>query len=460
MKQVAHNMLRARKRKMAGMPGRAESPNHKAPQSDCGWSLLRSRDFGSLFAGQAISQIGDGLSKVALLWFVYELTGSALKTTAIGLLQTLPPLVFGPLIGVYLDRWPKKQAMIWVDLVRTCMIALIPLLYTFQALTLERLYALVFLTAIFSAVFGPALASAVPLIVSRPQLTCANALLQTTTTIGLLIGPALSGIGIALIGVQNVLYVNALTFFISVICLLPIRIREIRPAFGATRQLSLMTDLLAGFQFVFIRHRTVLALMIMTSLYTVGISAFIFLLPVVAKRILEIGPVELGWLWSALGLGMLISSVWLARARQSSFGARLRIIAGTLAIGGIAVAGLGFFGSPLQSAVLVLLVGGSSGMVIPLVWGMLQELTPEQMLGRVFTMFSTGGMAAAMAGMALFGWTADVVSPKASLLGVGLVFAGAAYLAAHLSIRLAPSHESAAPAAVRKLVMQSAGGRA
>jgi len=71
-----------------------------------GWSLLRSRDFGFLWAGQVISQIGDGLNKVALLWFVYELTGSALKMTLIGLLQTIPPLLLGPLIGVYLDRLP------------------------------------------------------------------------------------------------------------------------------------------------------------------------------------------------------------------------------------------------------------------------------------------------------------------------------------------------------------------
>ena len=51
-----------------------------------GWDLLRTRDFGLLFSGQVVSQIGDGMNKVALLWFVYELTGSAFKMTLIGLL--------------------------------------------------------------------------------------------------------------------------------------------------------------------------------------------------------------------------------------------------------------------------------------------------------------------------------------------------------------------------------------
>jgi len=58
--------------------------------------VLKNRDVRWLYAGQLISQIGEGLSKVALLWFVYNTTESALKMTLVGVLQTVPPLVFGP----------------------------------------------------------------------------------------------------------------------------------------------------------------------------------------------------------------------------------------------------------------------------------------------------------------------------------------------------------------------------
>src|SRR5687767_13685072 len=78
-----------------------------------GWQLIRTRDFGLLWWGQMTSQIGEGLNKVALLWFVYSLTGSALKMTIVGLIQTIPPLLLGPMIGVYLDRLPKKTVMVW-----------------------------------------------------------------------------------------------------------------------------------------------------------------------------------------------------------------------------------------------------------------------------------------------------------------------------------------------------------
>ena len=146
----------------------------KAPTSRMpGWQLLKERDFSLLFWGQMTSQIGDSLNRVALLWFVYQLTGSAMKMVMIGLLQTIPPLVLSPLIGVYLDRANKKTVMVWVDILRSALVLLIPLLYAFDQLTLERLYAAVFLLAVVSTIFGPALSASVPQLVRRDQLTAA-----------------------------------------------------------------------------------------------------------------------------------------------------------------------------------------------------------------------------------------------------------------------------------------------
>src|SRR5262245_49463630 len=303
-----------------------------------GWELLKTRSFALLFSGQAVSQIGDSMNKVALLWFVYELTGSAFKMTVIGLLQTIPPLIFGPLIGVYLDRMKKKPVMIWVDLIRTVLVVLIPLLYAMEALTLEWLYVLVFATSIVSTIFGPALASAVPLLVPRARLTAANALVQSTTNIGLLIGPAVSGVGIAMVGAQNVLYFDAATFLVSALCLMPISLSETVQARAQTvDRATIIQDLLVGFRFIFVQHRTVLLLMLTAALYSLGASAFVFLLPVFATQLLDASAVELGWLWSSLGIGMLAASVWLAWINQGDFQNRLRMISAALAVGAVAV---------------------------------------------------------------------------------------------------------------------------
>ncbi len=396
------------------------SRDHESAQVSRGWRLITTRDFGLLWWGQATSHIGEGLNKVALLWFVYELTGSAMKMTMVGLLQTIPPLLFGPLIGVYLDRLPKKAVMVWVDLLRALLTLLIPVLYAMDTLSIEGLYGLIFLTSVVSTVFGPALVSAVPLLVRPAELMSANALIQGTNNIGMLLGPAISGIMIALINAENVLFVNSATFLISALCLMPVRFAVSRMR-GMEGTSSVWEELRAGFRFVFAQRSMVLTLVIISSLYNLGVSAFVFILPVYAKEFLQVGPVQLGWLWSALGVGMLAASTWLAWRKQSDMQGRLRIVVRGMTIGGLAVCSLSFLETPLVAAGIVVIVGGSTAVLNPIVWALLQEVTPEHLIGRVLTTFSVGSMASAMAGMTGFGWVADAIGPAASLVGLGLV---------------------------------------
>jgi DHA3 family macrolide efflux protein-like MFS transporter len=89
----------------------------------------------------------------------------------------------------------------------------------------------------------------------------------------------------------------------------------------------------------------------------------------------------------------------------------------------------------LFAAALIIVIGGSTALFYPVVWGQLQELTPAHMTGRVFTTFSTGSMAAAMAGMTGFGWAADAIGPAASLIGLGLVLLATAAVATQFSRR-------------------------
>jgi MFS family permease len=402
-----------------------------------GWRLIQTWDFGLLWWGQVTSQIGEGLNKVALLWFVYELTGSAMMIATVGLIQTIPPLLFGPLIGVYLDRLRKKPVMVWIDLIRTVLTLLIPALYGMGHLSLEGLFVLIFLTSVVSTVFGPALVSAVPLMVRRNELVSANALIQGTNNIGSLLGPAVSGILIALIGAQHVLYVNAVTFFISALCLMPIRSDEtIAERQGSSAQSgSLLRDLSVGFRFVFGNRSTVFVLVVITALFNLGVSAFVFVLPVYATEALQVGPVQLGWLWSALGAGMLAASSWLALRQKNDVRSRLKILVSGTTVGGLATCSLAALESPLLAAGFVILVGAGAAVLNPVVFALLQENTPSHLMGRVLTTFSTGSMAAAMVGMSSFGWIADKVGPAQSLVGLGLVLLLTAWVATLFSRR-------------------------
>jgi MFS family permease len=228
---------------------------------------------------------------------------------------------------------------------------------------------------------------------------------------------------IAVMGAQNVLYVNSATFLVSALCLIPMRFHETLKSVRepGSFSASVLDDLKVGFRFVFGTQSTIFLLVIISALYNLGASAFVFILPVYAKEFLQVGPIQLGWLWSGLGIGMLAVSTWLAWSHQGDLHSRLRLIVRGMTVGGLAVCSLSLLDTPLVAAAVVIVVGGSTAVMNPVVWALLQEATPEHLMGRVLTTFSTGSMAAAMAGMTGFGWIADTVGPAQSLIGLGLV---------------------------------------
>ena len=414
-----------------------------------GWrQLLRDRNVRWLFAGQTVSQVGDGVSKVALLWFVYALTDSALKMSLIGVLQTIPPLVFGPFAGVLLDRIDKRSAMMIIDLARMGLLASIPILHAMGLLSLPLLYVLVFVIAMFSMAFGPALNATLPLIVNKAQLTGVNALMQSAMTIGQLLGPALSGLLIAAIGAQNALYVNAAGFLLSALSKIPLRLPHVRAHRSSDNVLTqAVKDLKDGIRFVFVKQRLLFLLMIVASIFTLGSTAFVYLLPVIGDRLLHVGAVALGLLWSALSLGILATTVWLIWKPQKAVCTRIWMIAIAAAVAAGAVPGLLMSDSILWATGLIVAIGATSGLITPLVAASLQERTPKDLMARVFGLFNTGTMVCSMIGMTVFGWIADRSGPGVSLAVIGVVNGAAAVV----SMALLPScyrlaKETSAPA--------------
>jgi DHA3 family macrolide efflux protein-like MFS transporter len=395
--------------------------------------LLKDRNVRWLYAGQLISQVGEGLAKVALLWFVYNMTESALKMTLVGVLQTVPPLVFGPFAGVLLDRVSKRMAMIVIDLMRTGLLILIPVLYALGQLSLPWLYSLVFLIAMFSMAFGPALNAALPRLVKKDQLVGINALMQSALTIGQLMGPALSGILIAAIGAQNVLYVNAGAFLVSALMKIPVKIPHIEPAgrrHGAWVQA--VKDFRDGLRFMFVKQRLLLLLMVIASIFSFGSQGFVYLLPMLGDQILHVGSVGLGWLWSSLSIGILLATVWLLVIKEDGICRRMLLMAGASAAGGAAAIVLLLPWPFFVAVLLIAIIGISSGLITPLVSASLQERTPKELLARVFGVFNTGTMAFAMLGMTVLGWASDLFGASVSLISIGSAQLGAAAFTAVL----------------------------
>jgi DHA3 family macrolide efflux protein-like MFS transporter len=396
--------------------------------------LLRAADFRLVWLGEAVSQIGDGLNRVALLWFVYQTQHSALKTSVVGVLQTLPPLLLGPLFGVYLDRVAKKRVLIVVSLVHGALVALLPLLFSLGLLTLFRLYALVFVTSVVATFYGPALTLVVPLVVPNHELRAANALIQSTSTIGVLLGPVVAGVAISAFGAVNVLYLDAATFLFSVGCIWFVPVRESRPIVKGRLGVSqLLQNLQDGIRFMLRKQTGILLLTLVTCLENFGASAFIFLLPALAKQNVSAHSLSIGGFWTAFGTGMFLATLVVASLRDDPKRGLLWFLPAALGLGGAAVAALTRARGWLAPAVLMIVVGFATASLAPVVITLLEESTPEGLRGRVLSTFNAANMAMAMVGMLVFGWAADHVGETPTLIAVGIVMASAGVVLAAIS---------------------------
>ena len=194
--------------------------------------LALDSSFSALWTGQLISALGDRIHQIALVFVVYEATSSAIAVGAIFLVATLPNLLFGPIAGTLVDRWDHREVMIVSDLVRAGLVLLIPL----AAVTnLALAYPLVFLVTTASIFFRPAKGAILPRIVSQDDLVPANSALWVGETFADIVGYAVAGLFVALLGSQLPLafWVDSVTYVASAVLIASIAVAPMGRAAAA-----------------------------------------------------------------------------------------------------------------------------------------------------------------------------------------------------------------------------------
>ncbi|MHA2153189.1 MAG: MFS transporter, partial [Candidatus Thorarchaeota archaeon] len=164
-------------------------------------SVLSHRDFSYLWSGQLVSNIGTAISSLALMFYAFDLTGSAMSMAILAMAQVLPVVVFAGFVGVYVDQWNRKKIMIASDVVRAITILLIPLTVYFPTVmpTIYWVYLLTFIYATANAWFFPARSASIPNLVEGDELVAANSLSQMTFQVVQLVVPPVGGLLVALL---------------------------------------------------------------------------------------------------------------------------------------------------------------------------------------------------------------------------------------------------------------------
>lgn len=158
--------------------------------------VLGQRDFRLIWFAQVAAQLADKFLMFSLIILAYRVSGANTGVAITLLAYTLPAVAIAPLAGVFADRYNRKRLMVWTNLVRAVLIALIPLASLVPALRGEYIHLLV-LTFAFSAVgqlFSPAEAAAIPTVISKEALITANSMVLGTMVLTLVLGAPLAPI--------------------------------------------------------------------------------------------------------------------------------------------------------------------------------------------------------------------------------------------------------------------------
>jgi MFS family permease len=379
---------------------------------------LRVPEFRALFAAYTVSMLGDIVAAVALTVLVFDRTGSSFLAGVTFTLAFVPYLFSGALLSSLVDRVPPRRLMIGCDLLSAAIVALM----ASSAVPVWALLALLFVLGLISPVAGGMRNRLLVVVLPGGAFIAGRSLFRIVAQSAQVVGNAAGGILIALTSPRGALLIDCVSFLVSAL-VVRAATRARSPLGGAAGEMNVLRDSLAGASAVLSDPRIRRVLLLGWLVPTCAVAPEALAAPYVAHLGLSEGAA--GWWLAAIPTGMLVGelvAIWFVPPAW-----RLRLI-GVLAAATF-VPLLAFAVEPgLAVALPLLFVSGLCGAWILGQDALILEVTPERLLGRVFSVNQAGLISLQGLGFALAGALAEVVPPHvaiviAAVTGLGIVAA-------------------------------------
>jgi len=376
---------------------------------------LRHRNYRLFFAGWAVSLVGTWMQTVALGWLVLQVSDSAYYVGVVSALGSLPVLLLSLPAGVVADRSDKRRVVLLTQTLSAFQaLALAALVWTGRV-ELWHVAALAALLGVVNAVDIPTRQSFIVELVGKDDLMNAIALNSSAFNLARILGPSVAGVLIGGVGMGACFALNGLSYLAVVWGLLAMRMpawRRPPVAGGDWHRLREGVRFIAG-------ERRVRAMVLNTTLLSIFGFPYLVLMPVFARDVLRVGATGLGFLMASVGVGAVVSALFVA-----AFGHRIRkgrLLRWAGPAFGLAVAA--FAVTPwTQLAITILVLSGGAMIANNAVTNtLLQTIVPDALRGRVM-----GAYAFVFVGMAPFGafqagWLAEQIGVQAAVAAGGLI---------------------------------------
>ena len=378
-----------------------------------------SPDFWKFWSGQVISVLGSSFSQFAVPLLVFKLTHSALNLALSTAFEFLPYLLFGLIIGAWVDRLDRKRLMIVVNGCMALLVASIPLAWDAGHLSIVWIYAVTFVQQTLFIFFSAAEFAAIPSLVSADDLVTANGRIQASYFAATILGPLLAGALAAFVSLPSLLLIDAGSYVVAALTLGAVRNSFNVPSDEPRAAGTIRADVMEGLRYVLgnpiLRNISMMMALVNFVAATSGAQLVLF-----AKDRLGMDNTQVGFLFSAGGAGVVVCSLLAGRLRQRwSFS---RVALGALMISGLLTTVFAFT-TWLPLALLLWALVQGTGILFNINTGSLrQAIVPNAMLGRVMSIAGVLAWSAIPVG-ALLGGLAIQETQNVSLVyaGIGLL---------------------------------------
>lgn len=385
-----------------------------------GLRSLRRRNFRLFFFGQLISLIGSWMQTTAQQWLVFRLTGSELSLGVVTFAAFLPVLILSLGMGVIVDRFERRRLLLITQTWFLLQAVAMAILTALGVIQYHHVVVLALLAGIGNALDMPARQSFYVDLVDRDEMMNAIALNSSVFNGARIIGPAIGGVVIALLGEAPAFGLNAISFLAVIGALLMMRLS---PFVAPPRHGSGWSELRQGLAYL-VADRRVFGLVSMVAAFSVFGFPYVVLLPAFAGDVLGTGAAGLGALLAAQGVGALASALGLAFLGERR--SKGRMLFASRALLPVSVLLLGLSRTP-QVSMLALVLGGYTLInQLAITNTLIQMVVPDELRGRVLSTYTWALGGFWPIGSLLTGWMAERMGAPQAVLVVAGVSAGIA----------------------------------
>lgn len=373
---------------------------------------LFTKNFTLLVLGQVSSLFGNYILRLALSMYVLELTGSAAVFAGLLSAATIPTILLSPFGGILADRADRRNIMVALDAMTGTAVLCAELLLSEQR-ALVVIGALLVLLSVLGAFETPTVQACIPSMLTGDNIIRGNAVVNQTASISYLTAPLLGGIFYSAFGIKPVMYASVLCFFVTAFLEGFIRL-DYRPAgFGGNALAVAKADFLDSVRFIGKERRDILRILLLAALsrfFVMGVT--LVGLPFLVRTVLGLDARYYGAAESVLAVaviaGSMAAGVLAGKIQKGGLSAMLAAVGHC-----IVPAGLAFLLPAGTSVRYAVLVAAFCGMQIAISMfsiyavSMIQQGTPEHLIGKVMAYTSAITMCAQPVGQMVYGFLFD-----------------------------------------------------